>query len=95
MDITNIKGTSDNKCKCGGWLKHWENFSGQKPLHCSVTGCLNTDLDGAHVQSNSIFDNKWYIVPLCSSHNNASGILRISDTVKLVPANVNLTCGKI
>jgi len=51
MKIRNINGTSQTTCKCGSWLKHWENFSGQvKPSYCPASGCLRTDLLGAHVQ---------------------------------------------
>ena len=71
MKIRNINGTSDTKCKCGSWLKHWENFSGQAvPSFCPVSACLNKDLVGAHVQKGgSSTDQKWYIYPLCAHHN--------------------------
>ncbi len=33
MKIKNINGTSQAKCSCGSWLKHWQNFSGE--LECA------------------------------------------------------------
>ena len=92
MRITNINGTSQINCKCGSWLKHWENFSGQKITFCPVNGCVNIDLVGAHVQRAHNIDNKWYILPLCKSHNNSSEILDVLDRYKLVSANKQKTC---
>lgn len=48
--VKNINGTSQNTCKCGSWLKHWEKFSGQTANCCGVIGCQRTDVVGAHVQ---------------------------------------------
>jgi hypothetical protein len=97
MKVTNINGTSDNTtCKCDSWLKHWENFSGQKlPAYCAEKSCLNKPEHGAHVQKESSTDNSWYIVPLCAKCNGKHGeTIEISDSIKLVSANVSLTCGK-
>ena len=50
---------------------------------------------GAHVQRGNSGDSNWYIVPLCATHNGKKGqSLDISDSVKLVSANVSKTCGK-
>lgn len=92
MKIKNINGTSQTKCKCGSWLKHWENFSGQTATYCPVVGCWNTDLEGAHVQKADSSDNKWYILPLCGPHNQSTGELEVSDAYKLVSANKKETC---
>lgn len=96
MKVNNINGTSDTTCKCGSWLNHWENFSGQKvPKHCVVTGCLEKTEVGAHVQKDSSTDKGWYIVPFCTTHNGQTGkSLDISDVYKLVSANKSNTCGK-
>jgi hypothetical protein len=95
MKVQNINGTSDSKCSCGSWLHHWKNFSGQSfPTFCPETKCINKDLVGAHVQKASSSDNKWYILPLCSEHNKATGTLEVSDTYKLVAANKKETCDK-
>jgi hypothetical protein len=48
--IRNINGTSQKKCNCGSWLKHWEKFSMQTASFCPVENCLEMDLNGAHVQ---------------------------------------------
>lgn len=96
MKVTNINGTTDNKCKCGSWLDHWKNFSGQQlPLKCPVYFCDNTPTDGGHVQRESYLDRSWYIIPLCKAHNGMKGeTLAIYDNVTLVSANVSETCGK-
>lgn len=92
MKIKNINGTSDTDCSCGSWLKHWEKFSGQSIIYCPVGLCLNKDLVGAHVQKADSYDSKWYICPLCNAHNQATSILDVSDSCKLVSANKSETC---
>jgi hypothetical protein len=95
MRIRNINGTSDNTCKCGSWLQHWEKFSGQDVTYCPVGGCLEKVAVGAHVQKDSNTDSSWYIFPLCKKHNGETGkTLNVSDAYKLVSANVSKTCGK-
>jgi hypothetical protein len=96
MKIRNINGTSHTHCVCGSWLAHWENFSGQtKPFYCPAIRCINTDIVGAHVQKGGqSTDQKWYIYPLCTDHNNHSGELEVSDSYNLVSANKKETCQK-
>lgn len=96
MKVKNINGTSDNTCKCGSWLDHWKKFSDQKvPTYCPETICTQKPEVGAHVQKDGSTDTSWYIIPLCAKHNGEKGkSLTVSDSVKLVPANVNNTCGK-
>ena len=94
MKIRNINGTSQKKCNCGSWLKHWENFSKQTTSFCGEINCRGKDLSGAHVQKDDSKDNKWYIYPLCGKHNAARGqTLDVSSAYKLVSANVSETCG--
>jgi len=95
MKVRNINGTSQNTCKCGSWLQHWKNFSGQSlPSSCPVQNCFNTPNVGAHVQKDSSTDESWYIIPLCSTHNVQTGAsLTVSDSIALVSANVSRTCG--
>ena len=96
MKVKNINGTSDNTCKCGSWLEHWEQFSGQDlPKDCPVENCHQTPEVGAHVQKDGEPGSSWYIVPLCKTHNGETKkSLTISDDVLLVSANVGITCGK-
>lgn len=96
VQAKSINGTSDADCACGGWLKHWKKFSGQPvPLFCPVEHCIQKPEVGAHVQLGNSTDVGWYIVPLCKSHNGETGkSLAISDSVTLVSANVEGTCGK-
>ncbi len=91
--VKNINGTSDNVCKCGSWIKHWENFSGKTRSYCSAYGCTKkNDLFGAHVQKTTS-DMNWYIIPLCQDHNSAKGELEVSDSTIFVSANKSETCG--
>jgi len=95
MKVKNIKGTSDNTCKCSSWIDHWEKFSGQTTDYCQADKCYNKDPLGAHVQKGGTStDQNWYIYPLCDTHNKHSGELEVSDIYTLVSANVKETCGK-
>ncbi len=94
MKIKNINGTSQTTCACGSWLKHWKNFSRQTVTNCPADQCLKTDLVGAHVQKAASSDDKWYIYPLCTAHNQATGVMSVSDSYKLVSANKKETCEK-
>jgi hypothetical protein len=92
--IKNINGTSDNDCKCGSWLRHWEKFSGQTTQWCQANGCIRTDVVGAHVQKATGSNSNWGIYPLCNEHNKHNGELEVSDSYKLVSANKKETCEK-
>jgi len=95
MRVRNLNGTSDNKCKCGSWLAHWEKYSGQTANRCVVNGCSNKHSVGGHVQKESLSDFSWYIIPICSECNSKRGqSISVDDAVNLVSANVSLTCGK-
>ncbi|MCK7511822.1 MAG: hypothetical protein MZV70_52425 [Desulfobacterales bacterium] len=85
MKIRNINGTSQKICKCGSWLNHWVNYSGQPvPSYCPEKSCTEKELVGAHVQQESSDDNDWYIYPLCKKHSEATGqSLDVADTYKL------------
>ena len=93
--VHNINGTSDNSCICGSWLKHWENFSGKKAGLCAEVSCQNKAEVGAHVQKEKSNTSKWYIIPLCSKHNNAKGQdIYVMDGTIFVSANTKETCSK-
>ena len=97
MKIKNINQTSSKTCTCKTWLEHWKNFSGQPlPTYCSEVSCTQKPECGAHVQKNDYStDKNWYIIPLCKDHNNKKGeTIDIMGFIKLVPADVNETCGK-
>ncbi len=96
MRANNINGTSDNTCKCGSWLKHWQKVSGGiLPPSCRETTCSKNAEFGARIQKDSATDKGWYIVPLCKDHNSQTGkSLDIMDGTTLVSADVNQTCGK-
>jgi hypothetical protein len=91
--VKNKKGTESLKCNCVSWLAHWERFSKQKASNCSVMGCWDTDLVGAHVNQVYSTDYETYIVPLCRGHNKSDDILDVGSTI-LISSNVSKTCGK-
>jgi hypothetical protein len=95
--VNNINDPSeaDAPCKCGSWLKHWENFSGKKAGLCVEHNCTEKAEVGAHVQKTNSTSAKWYIIPLCKNHNNQRGetILVENDTI-FVSANKEETCEK-
>lgn len=72
------------------------NYSGQTAKVCRARGCSNRAAVGAHVQKDVLYNNKWYIVPFCSSHNAMASSTRIELVAwtSLVRANIKETCGK-
>jgi hypothetical protein len=95
MKVKNINGTRINSCTCGSWLKHWERYSDQSlSIFCAVLDCIQKPEVGSHVQKDGTDDDGWYIVPLCIAHNAQYGTSPyITETVQLVSANVDRTCG--
>jgi hypothetical protein len=96
MKVNNVNGTAGYSCKCGSWLAHWKKFSGQPlPDYCVQKTCRKKPEVGAHVQKDSAIDKDWYIIPLCTDHNQETGgSLIILDGTVLVPASVSRTCGR-
>lgn len=96
MRVKNINGTSPRTCRCGSWLDHWKNYSGQSlPTHCPEKTCYRRPELGAHVQKDSPTDRSWYIVPLCRTHNAETGkSLELVDSIRLASANIAETCGR-
>lgn len=85
--VINISGTSQNKCSCGSWLEHWKKFSGKSATMCSEKYCIEKDIVGAHVQK--LNDNKWYIIPLCQSHNLTNEEIEVVDSTVFVSARLS------
>jgi hypothetical protein len=94
MKVRNINGTSDTNCKCGSWLQHWKNFSGEAlGSYCYEVKCTKKPEVGAHVQKDESSDSSWYIIPLCTDHNNQKGeTIELASGAKLVSANKKQTC---
>lgn len=53
----------------GNWLAYWEKATGKKANLCHNISCSSKATDGAHVQLDTPYDNRWYIVPLCHRCN--------------------------
>jgi len=94
MRVKNINGTSQHTCKCGSWIQHWRNYSGQIATECRAAGCSRKDLVGAHVQKDVSYDSSWYIVPFCNMHNQSKQKVELVANTVLVSANVATTCGR-
>ena len=60
----------------------------EKIHFCSASGCIKTDLVGAHVQKAYSIDQKWCIVPLCSSCNQRTDTFEVYETLVPVPSNL-------
>ncbi|WP_394239916.1 hypothetical protein [Vibrio astriarenae] len=74
----NAKGTWRDTNAIGTWKDYWLEHSDMKfPLMCSVIGCANRAVYGAHVtQSEDVFDkDAMYIAPLCRYCNNPMSML--------------------
>ena len=90
--VCNIQETGENKCTCcGSWIKHWENNGGgQSNPKCSVIGCGEAGVHGAHVEEVGVKD-KVYIIPLCEVHNHPDNKKEMDcpDDIVLVSAREN------
>lgn len=87
IKVINIKGTGKNARQISGsWLEYWEEQSGRNATRClaydedptrekdTVYNCGKTEnLVGGHVKKKGSSDNRWYILPICSSHNHLNG----------------------
>ncbi|TRX66400.1 hypothetical protein [Carboxylicivirga sp. M1479] len=95
MKVSNLNGTSKPKysCRCGSWLRHWHNYSGQMANQCRAAGCSSTAAVGAHVKKTMGNDTSWYIVPFCHAHNRMGNAIELVFGTELVPANQSETCG--
>ena len=98
MEITaygwsNKGGTAVRNCSCGSWKQHWLNFSGKPwPATCSVAGCNNRPVLGAHIRNPNVKGEK--IVPMCESCNHLTSTFNLKEGVMLVSANTSETCDK-
>ena len=101
MLVENVTGSSKVSKEAPNpyksWLNYWEVnancvLNPNKHYYCPACGKLfkRENFDGCHVQkANNILDRKWYIVPLCSSCNQAVGTLDIGE-IKMIPTPSNL-----
>ncbi len=99
MFIHNVKGSSKVSVKppkpYDSWLSYWENKSNCKLeantyYKCPACGkaTLRKDFDGCHVQKAYNYDQRWYIVPLCSSCNHRTDTFDVDVTLVPVPSNL-------
>ena len=90
---SNKGGTGIRNCSCGSWKQHWLNFSEKTwPTACSVEGCYNSPVLGAHIRNPNVTGEK--IIPMCDSCNKLTGTFNLKGGVTLVNANTSETCDK-
>ena len=72
IEVKNIEGTSDNypPSQYTSWLEFWKDKKNNSSPKCSCIRCPNKAVVGGHVLKENNSDKNWYIVPLCSVHNN-------------------------
>lgn len=89
---SNVNGSGERKCRCGSWKQHWINFSGKEwPSICSVKGCYERPVLGAHVRNPDVKGEK--IIPMCWGCNQLENKFSLKDGVTCVSANMSETCG--
>lgn len=88
IQVKNIIGTGSNARQItGSWLQYWEEQKGRRATKCLayekdpnrdpkyVYPCESTrGLVGGHVKKVGANDNRWYILPICSSHNQTDDV---------------------
>jgi hypothetical protein len=96
VKVKNINATRINSCICGSRLEHWMRYSDQPlSIFCAVLDCVQKPEVGTYVQKDGSDDNDWYIVPFCTAHDaQYAASVYITESIQLVPANVDRTCGK-
>ena len=101
--VINLKGTGSKVCTCGSWIVHWESFSGKIAKECTIKGCDEESVLGAHIKLYGIeakskdgedLSNTHFIVPMCDSHNKRADVLILKKGVIVVKANISETCGR-
>lgn len=89
VKVKNLHNTGDRKPKnYTSWKEFWKAKKGYWPNDCSAYDCNGPADVGAHVKKVDSYDNKWYIVPLCSGCNKRTDTFEVSES-RLVPVNDN------
>jgi hypothetical protein len=90
IEVKNLNGTTDNDPPEGysTWKEFWEDKKEKDFSTCSCKDCSNDAEVGAHVKKANSSDNKWYIVPLCTScnHKTKDEVFEVRE-YDLVPVN--------
>ena len=82
----NKKGTAEEKCVCDTWRDHWVKHSHKPwPEECSVLGCSNKAILGAHVINSEVEGTR--IIPMCGSCNQNDQPFTVKDNTTLTNAN--------
>lgn len=88
----NKVGTAERFCSCGSWKQHWIKYAKKNwPNSCSVSGCNNAPILGAHVANPQVDGER--IVPMCDECNKLSGTFTLKVGTVVPSANQSSTCG--
>ena len=93
MVVKNLHGSTTCSC-CPSWLKHWENYSGEKADRCAALGCGDKATLGGHVIKVASADRGRYIIPICDACNKRDEEYELNQGTKLAPASKLVTCKK-
>ncbi len=89
----NKKGTSNRSCKCDSWKQHWINNLGKDwSDKCSILGCNNKAILGAHIFNTASDVTGEYIVPACDSCNKLDREFDLKGGITLILANKQKIC---
>lgn len=94
VKVRNVTGSGMNARQISGsWLQYWESKMNRKATRCLAHDyymfgntsipiqCGNqSNLVGGHVQIVDQNDGRWYILPICSSHNQKDGYFYAQDS---------------
>jgi len=71
--VKNISGSSkyNPPSGYGSWKEYWEARKYRRFSYCACITCQNRAEVGGHVKM-VYGPNDWYIIPICSFHNNPS-----------------------
>ncbi len=88
--VKNIQNTADRAPSgFASWREYWCKKSGKPwPTYCCAQGCFKLAEVGGHVKKVGSSDNRWYIVPLCYTHNNDHDAEFVVPDDMLVPVNL-------
>ena len=89
VKVKNLHNTSDRVPNgYSSWKDYWKAKKGYWPSTCSAYGCSKPAVLGGHVKKVNSSDNRWFIVPLCSDHNNDHDAEFYVPDEMLVPVNM-------
>jgi hypothetical protein len=94
--VRNVINSGDHRptCSCEHWRAHCIQAAGAYAC-CPVVGCKERPTVGAHVVKVDSPDLNWYVVQMCTEHNNMRGHeFDLEPWARLTPTSPLLSCRK-